>query len=386
MQHNDACGAMQTAGMAARADISNQHALAGHPLVLRCDATTAIGSGHVMRCLALGQAWNLEGGQTFLVGHIESPSLRQRVVDAGIQYVPIEADSVSTSSPEYLKSLLNMLRDSDAFLSWSPWLVFDGYHFEQTDCIAAKQSGYRVLIIDDTAHMGFYDADILLNQNIGAENLYYNHAAETLLLLGTQYALLRQQFLGFSKAQREFPHKAHKLLVTLGGSDIRHQIPKILRALRRLQREQLEVQIILGHAASLTGEIQNELAELPKWLPAKIIYDARNMPELMNWADIAIAAGGSTNWELAYMGVPALLITIAENQLDIAQGLHEAEVAWYLGWYEDVDEEQIAERLEWLIDDVHERQRMSIRGQELVDGHGCSRVIDAILSTSKGVH
>jgi spore coat polysaccharide biosynthesis predicted glycosyltransferase SpsG len=98
------------------------------------------------------------------------------------------------------------------------------------------------------------------------------------------------------------------------------------------------------------------------------------MPELMAWADIAIAAGGSTNWELAFMGLPSIVITIADNQQAIAAELDRQGVIINLGWHQDVTIEQIVLVLRELIGDRHKREDMSQKGCKLVDGNGASRV------------
>ena len=104
-----------------------------------------------------------------------------------------------------------------------------------------------------------------------------------------------------------------------------------------------------------------------------------NMPELMAWADIAISAGGSTNWELAFMGLPSIVITIAENQKAIAAELDRQGVIINLGWHRNVNVEQIGLFLGELIGDRAKREIMSNRGRELVDGNGASRVVSEMI-------
>jgi spore coat polysaccharide biosynthesis predicted glycosyltransferase SpsG len=107
--------------------------------------------------------------------------------------------------------------------------------------------------------------------------------------------------------------------------------------------------------------------------------NVKNMPKLMAWADIAIAAGGSTSWELAFMGLPSLVITVAENQKTIAPELNRQGVIINLGLHQDLTE-QISFALQKLIGDRPKRQIMSKKGRELVDGMGGQRVIDAIMA------
>lgn len=99
------------------------------------------------------------------------------------------------------------------------------------------------------------------------------------------------------------------------------------------------------------------------------------MHELMAWADIAIAAGGSTNWELAFMGLPSLVITIADNQKASTIKLDEQKIIKYIGWHQDITSAQICQSLQKMIIDHTNREKMSKKGRKLVDGHGVKRVL-----------
>ena len=94
------------------------------------------------------------------------------------------------------------------------------------------------------------------------------------------------------------------------------------------------------------------------------------MPALMAWADIAIAASGSTSWELAFMGLPSLVISLADNQIAIAEKLYKYQIIHYLGWYEQIQIKQINQAVQELIGDRTKRKQMSLKGRKLVDGNG----------------
>jgi UDP-2,4-diacetamido-2,4,6-trideoxy-beta-L-altropyranose hydrolase len=102
------------------------------------------------------------------------------------------------------------------------------------------------------------------------------------------------------------------------------------------------------------------------------------MPELMEWADVAISAAGSTSWELLYMQVPFVGISVADNQRPSARRLSETGLAITLDWSPRMKSEEIAAALKTLIPDQHKRSVMAKRGRELVDGRGVERVIAAM--------
>jgi len=102
------------------------------------------------------------------------------------------------------------------------------------------------------------------------------------------------------------------------------------------------------------------------------------MPEIMTWADIAISAGGSTSWELAFMGLPSLLLVIAENQRTVSQKLDEAGVSLNLGWHDKATISTIVRAVEGLMKNQKMRKSMSIKGRSLVDGSGGLEVVKAL--------
>jgi len=110
----------------------------------------------------------------------------------------------------------------------------------------------------------------------------------------------------------------------------------------------------------------------------RVVCDAPNMPELMAWADVAIGAGGSTSWELAFMGLPALVLILADHQAAIADSLQQQGVAVNLGWVGQVTEDRIAITTETLLRDATQRRKMSENGRRLVDGLGAERVAKAM--------
>lgn len=166
--------------------------------------------------------------------------------------------------------------------------------------------------------------------------------------------------------------------MTLGGSDLDNVTLKVLEALALVSSDRLEATVVLGggnpHRASL------EDAASRAAFPIRVIVNAPNVPGLMADADLAVSAGGSTCWELAFLGVPALLLVTAKNQQGIALGLDEAGAAESRGWAGDVTPTALAEALARLAQDAPRRAEMSRRARALVDGRGAERVLGAMQS------
>jgi UDP-2,4-diacetamido-2,4,6-trideoxy-beta-L-altropyranose hydrolase len=319
-----------------------------------------------MRCLALAQSWQELGGHCAFAIAQATPPLSARLIGEGMAVIDLRATPGSLEDAARTVELAVEIGAS--------WIVVDGYHFSQSYQQRVRQAGFCLLLIDDMGFGNRYFADAILNQNIYAEPQLYAHAEPTThLLLGTKYALLRREFLVWQKWQRKNPRVACKLLVTMGGSDPGNATRLVIQALNALGRSDLETRVVLGPANRNPDVIHGPETAGTNGL--QIVNDVPNMAELMAWADLAVSAAGTTCWELAFFGLPAIVITLAENQVGIAAGLDAAGVAQNMGSQANLSSDRLADRLSILLDDFGRRQRMSLRGRELVDGLGARRVI-----------
>ena len=154
-------------------------------LLIRADAGAAMGTGHVMRCLALAQAWQDAGDQAVFVSSSLPPALDSRLRDEQIGVHPLSA-AVGTAADA--RATADRARALGA-----RWIVVDGYQFGADYQRALKDASFRLLVIDDYGHAGHYCAELVLNQNLDApESLYRSRGPSTQLLLGCRYALLRR--------------------------------------------------------------------------------------------------------------------------------------------------------------------------------------------------
>lgn len=338
--------------------------------VIRADADATIGAGHVMRCLALGQALKTQGCDVIFICVCNNEALYQRLSDEGFQVVTLAHPNPNPSDWQITSKVLQSLP--------AAWVVLDGYHFDSAYQHQIKACGHRLLVIDDMAHLDRYCCDILLNQNINAERLHYIAEPSPHYLLGPGYALLRTEFLSWMDSKRTIPKIASKVLVTLGGGNSDERMLKFIRAMQNVKVDELEAAIVIGPANPQVHALEAEADH--SIFPIHLIDNARNMPELMAWADMAISAGGSTCWELSFMGLPTLVTILTENQRTIAEGLEEAEAAVNLGWYYNLSLMKITRKLKELATDADTRMQMSQRGRSLVDGKGVERVLREVMT------
>jgi len=335
------------------------------PLIIRADANTHIGTGHLMRCLALAQAWKDSGGEVAFITACDSTGLLQRLSDEGFQIVTLKRSYPDPADWEVTSQALAAHPNA--------WMVLDGYHFDPAYQRRIKEAGHQLLVIDDMAHLAHYYADIVLNQNLHAAQLHYFCESYTQFFLGTQYVLLRREFLKWEGWQRETPEVARKVLVTLGGGDPENQTLKVIRALQEVNVDGLEAVVVVGpsnpHLRELQSAIRNPQSAI------RLVQNVTNMPELMAWADVAISAGGSTCWEMAFMRLPTVLLVLAENQRFVAEQMGATGAALDLGWHKDLTPDKIAQSITGLLTDLQKRLQMARHSRELVDGEGSDRVL-----------
>lgn len=338
-------------------------------LLIRADANLQIGTGHVMRCLALAQAWQDRGGSAAFLCAPLPPPLEARLRAEGMALTALTAWPGGAADAE------ETIRQAKAL--GAEWVVVDGYGFDAAYHKALKDAGLKLLVLDDNGDADFYGADLVLNQNIHAcADWYAGRAPYTQLLLGTKYALLRREFRAWRNWQRGAPALAYKILVTLGGSDPDNVTLQVLQALSLVRADQLEATVVIGGSNPHRASLEAEAARAA--FPVRLVTNAPNMPELMAWADLAVSAAGSTVWELAFLGVPTLLLVTADNQQGIARGLEEAGLAVNLGWAQGLEPVRLSHALMALWHDPEKRADISRRLRQLVDGQGASRVVQAL--------
>jgi UDP-2,4-diacetamido-2,4,6-trideoxy-beta-L-altropyranose hydrolase len=338
-------------------------------LLVRADATVTSGTGHAMRCLALAQAWQDAGGEVVFAMAQSTAAVRARLQSEQIKIVAIDAEPGSDFDAQ---QTITMTRFHNA-----EWVVVDGYDFN-ADYVSELQTVRPVLLLNDNGETDFYSADLVLNQNIHADaDMYVKRSPHTRLLLGPRFTLLRNEFAAYQHWVRKFPDRGTRLLLTMGGSDPKDLTPSVLSALTNLSIDDLQIRVIVGGSAGNWSAV----AEIVEKFPGRVelMSNVVNMAELMAWADLAIAGAGTTCWEMCLLGLPAILVVVAENQRLIAEHLTRVGAAVAVGPAESFDCTFLAQITAELLEDKPRRLKMSQLARELVDGLGRDRVRAALL-------
>lgn len=340
----------------------------GRCLLFRADADEKIGTGHVMRLLALAQAWKAKGNKSIFLMASSQPGIEERIQREGMEVMILNKKAGSAEDAAITSKTVKSQNAS--------WLVLDGYHFDQTYQKKIQAEGIKILYLDDEANHSPYVAELILNQNLHARSELYGIASDR-LLLGNRYTLLRHEFL--KEKGRVRSGKIQNFLITLGGSDPQNVTLKCLHALEII-KPQCKVTVVLGACNPHKEEIVKSISHTV--LNIEIVEAVENMPSLMAKSDAAFAAAGSTSWELCFMGVPSLYVAVAENQIPLAESLQAHGAGLNLGWHADLTVFGLAASLRAFLEDDSQRKNISKKAIALFDGKGAERVLSAINAAS----
>jgi UDP-2,4-diacetamido-2,4,6-trideoxy-beta-L-altropyranose hydrolase len=356
-------------------------------VVFRVDASSYIGTGHLMRCLSLAEALRERGVQAQFIcrshkGHLIS-LLQKKAMPVTI--LPVIVNSIETMDGDY-HAWLGSTQEEDAKQSIAAlsgekvdWLVIDHYGLDIEWEQQLRSHTNKLMVIDDLANRR-HDCDILLDQNYSSEDGKSRYAElvsrACKQLLGPHYALLPHEYAIYRKTMRARDRKVDRVLVYFGGSDPHNVTALVLEALSSPQLRHLELDVVIGpnnpHIKAL--EIQSRERSRTK------IYGSRpHLADLMAQADLAIGAGGTSTWERMCLGLPTLIISIAENQLPASIALAKAKLIDYAGHFSNIKIDHLTQLLLNLIHDQERLHELTLENQALVDGLGALRLVEEMI-------
>ena len=337
----------------------------------RVDASTEIGTGHVIRCLTLADKLRRKG--------ILSDFICQDLEGNFVNYIQEKGYSVWRIPPllpfdtkEDTKETIKIIRDKKL-----DWIILDSYHLSYEWEQKVAKHAKKIMVLDDLANRKHL-CDILLDQN------YYKNKeirydgllkAETTKLLGPSFALIRDEFLrvrDLPKEKRDYT----RILVSFGGSDTHDITSRILVWLLEAIEENggsTLVNVIIG-GSNPRKEIIQKFCE--KYDALQYYCQVDNMADQMHNADLYVGAGGSTTWERYCVGLPGIVITTADNQVELTTNLQELGIDAYLGHYDEVSKKSFKEALS----SIRQGECVRMKAQRIVDGAGAARVVEKLLN------
>lgn len=357
----------------------------------RVDASLAIGSGHVMRCLTLADELASRGQRCVFIMRERSGDQRRLVVSRGHDVVMLPdtgaySDTVGMDTSLSHSSWLgtgwrtDAQQTIDAITKYAlKYLVVDHYGLDYRWETVVSPYAERLMVIDDLADRR-HDCDVLLDQNLGRAANDYDALLppRTSRLIGAGYALLRPEFMKARKKSLAARHnrKPQSLLVSMGGVDQDNVSADVLRIIDGVpELANWSVTVILGGACPHKDSIARLAGTMD--LPVQVIVNTDKMSELMTEADVAVGAAGGAAWERCCLGLPTLLVVMAPNQHSGTQALEREGAAVSLGAPSELDH-TLASSLRLLIR-PQELARVSEVAARVCDGNGTARVVDVLM-------
>lgn len=353
-------------------------------IVFRADSSIDIGSGHIMRCLTLATYLAEKGHQCHFICRNHQGNIIDVIVQKGFSvHILSEVQELIAENKKLFHShWLGVSQQKDAEESISllqsnniepDWLVVDHYALDEEWQILLNQKypATKILVIDDLGDRN-HRCDLLLDQNLDASSeKYFSRVipTRTQVLTGVEYALLRPEFAKWREKslERRANPKFNEILLNLGGIDKDNITGQILNELNKADLpEGLHITVVMGKTAPHI-ELVQKIAKQSR-LKIDVVVNASNMAELMTNADLAIGAAGSTSWERCCLGLPTLLLVLAENQKKVAEILDNNNMA------KIVYVTNIAKVLEKMT--ACNLREMSEKARLLIDGLGILRVVN----------
>lgn len=359
-------------------------------IVFRTDASLQIGTGHVMRCLTLAdELRQREAVVSFicrehpgnLIGLIEGKGYRVK------QLPQPSSEFLATSEDVAHSAWLGVPWQQDATETLAAlgeaqpaWLIVDHYALDRRWEQTLRPSVGKIMVIDDLADRA-HDCDLLLDQNLyqDMETRYDQLVPATCAkLLGPKYALLRPEFALARKNLRQRDGQVRRILVFFGGVDPTNETAKAVHALASIADRPFAVDVVVGSGNPHKQQIENLCAEHEGF---HYHCQVDNMAELMAAADLAIGAGGTATWERCAVGLAAIVISVAENQRELAEMSARNGLCFYLGKPKilPATSDNLLHILRVCLDFHETLRHYSVNCLKLVDAIGTNRVANILI-------
>ncbi|MDO9145886.1 MULTISPECIES: UDP-2,4-diacetamido-2,4,6-trideoxy-beta-L-altropyranose hydrolase [Comamonadaceae] len=366
-------------------------------IAFRTDASLQIGTGHVMRCLTLADALRERGAQSTFIcrphaGHLQN-LIHQRGHSA-TALAPADDAFTAPTDPSHAQWLgTDWARDAEQTRQALggqvvDCLVVDHYALDRRWEQALRPHTRSILVIDDLADRP-HQCDLLLDQNLGRRPEHYNELVppHCQVLTGSHYAVLRPEFSAlraYSMERRKTQPALRQLLITMGGVDQPNATGKVLQVLKTcaLPRES-RITVVMGLTAPWLESVKELAAQMP-W-PTAVVVNVNDMAQRMADSDLAIGAAGSTSWERCCLGLPSILVILADNQNSSCAELGAVGAAEIIGKLEHV-EKRLPDQLSSFLAIPHSLKICSDAASSICNGTGATFVVDEILTCATSVH
>ena len=369
-------------------------------VAFRADASLQMGSGHVMRCLTLADALKARGAHCHFISRAHPGHLLEAIHQRGYKVNSLVAPVIRAQAATKTIAIdVPDIQQEPAHAAWlgstwqtdaqetaailadlqPDWLVVDHYALDQHWEEVLAPHYRKLMVIDDLADR-HHCCDLLLDQNLGRQPEHYAPwvPAHCQVLTGPQYALLRPEFAElrpYSLQRRQAQPALRQLLISMGGVDQPNATGQVLQALKTCALPaDCRITVVMGLTAPWLQNVRELAAQMP-W-PTEVVVNVNDMARRMVDSDLAIGAAGSTSWERCCLGLPTLMVVLAENQQAGAQALGAAHAARLIGSVSNIAT-QLPQALRELFDSKHQ-MRMSLAASSITNGQGVEKILKAM--------
>ncbi|BAP80155.1 pseudaminic acid biosynthesis-associated proteinPseG [Pseudomonas sp. MT-1] len=354
-------------------------------VIFRTDASLAIGTGHVMRCLTLARALRKKGYECLFICREHVGNLNALIQSEGFTLCSL---SLGHKCDQELTHAhwLGATQEQDAevcaplLAQLQPgWLIVDHYALDARWESLLKPYYRHLMVIDDLADRP-HQCDLLLDQTFGRDGADYRVLVPSRcqLLCGSDYALLRPEFAALrdlSLQRRTNPRLRH-LLITLGGVDKDDATGQVLEALRgSLLPPDCRITVVMGSTAPWLSAVEIKALDMP-W-PTQVLVGVSKMAELMADSDLAIGAAGATSWERCCLGLPTITLILSDNQREVARNLRAVGVTELIDLSQSIGD-RLPELLKSFIQDPDALSTISAAAARITNGHGALSTIQVM--------
>ena len=362
-----------------------------HPnILIRTDASVEIGTGHLVRCLALADALAAAGAAVRFLCRTLPQTAEAAIRERGheLRRLPPTASfngAPAAGDPPQARWLgCTYEQDADATLAaiadrprWD-WLIVDHYSLDARWEQRLRPAVGALMVIDDLADRP-HVCQVLLDQNRcepGSGPYAALVPSDCRVLLGARFALLRPEFRAHRQAAVVPRTELRRLLIFFGGVDQLNLSSLALAALQRLARRDLRADVVVGALNPHAAEVAACCRSMSN---VEFHGQTNDMAGLMARADLAVGAAGSASWERCCLGLPAIVGWVAANQRAVASTLARHRAAINLGDLSELTAAELAALLEQMSQRPGLLANMSARAAGLVDGGGIARVCVVLL-------
>lgn len=336
-------------------------------IYFRVDSNSQIASGHVMRCISLAQAFFDQG---FEVCFLTADANSDQMIDAA-RFTHINLKSQWDDLSKEVKNVREIVNNDSKSL-----LIIDTYAITN-EYVEALLPFTKVAYIGSIEkYLGPLQAIINYSTCIDYNFYYTFYDNSTELLLGASYAPLRKEF---QNIQEHYSERVENILLTTGNTDSQFLVPKILERLKtRELPAYITINVVIGSMFSNKENLWQNYGE-----DSQVVLheNVKAMSELMTKCDLAIAANGTTVYELAACGVPTITFAMVKEQILSAEKFGELGITDYCGRIFEQQEKcinKIISKVIEYIEDKYARWNLAHKAKESIDGNGCQKIVQAL--------